>query len=119
MHSANQMPPISNEPTDTERLSQVRILSSIPRSLQETNSEPQACPHANVGDHQTTWMYPSPQMFYNAMQRKGHTPDAGDMDLVVTIHNMVNEQCWVKILEWEKSHGASSSPSPNDSSLSQ
>lgn len=102
MLSANQMPPISNEPTDSERLSQMRIISSIPRCLQEISNAPQACPHADVKDDQTAWMYPSPQMFYNAMQRKGHTPDAADMDLVVTIHNMVNEQCWVKILEWEK-----------------
>lgn len=33
------------------------------------------------------WVYPSEQMFYNAMKRKGWTPSEDDMAAVVAIHN--------------------------------
>lgn len=33
------------------------------------------------------WVYPSEQMFYNAMKRKGWTPAEDDMAAVVAIHN--------------------------------
>jgi len=33
------------------------------------------------------WVYPSEQMFYNAMRRKGWTPSEDDMTAVVAIHN--------------------------------
>lgn len=71
-------------------LSSNRVASSIPRA--DTNS---------------TWLYPSPQMFYNALRRKhGYEASvpvqAADMDVIVTIHNMVNEQTWQTILRWEQ-----------------
>ncbi|KAJ3297211.1 hypothetical protein HK104_000728 [Borealophlyctis nickersoniae] len=47
------------------------------------------------------WVYPSEQMFFNAMRRKSWKPEEKDMEVVVPIHNAVNEQCWRKILEWE------------------
>ncbi len=50
------------------------------------------------------WEYPSPQMFYNAMLRKGWTPSERDMDTVVTIHNSVNERCWRHVQAWESLH---------------
>ncbi|ORY48313.1 cytochrome c and c1 heme-lyase [Rhizoclosmatium globosum] len=50
------------------------------------------------------WVYPSEQMFYNAMKRKNWNPEERDMGVVVPIHNAVNEQCWRKILEWEGMH---------------
>ncbi|CAN0289573.1 unnamed protein product, partial [Scytosiphon promiscuus] len=36
--------------------------------------------------------------------RKGKAEDTGeeDMDVVVSIHNNMNERTWKKILEWEK-----------------
>lgn len=34
-----------------------------------------------------TWVYPSEQMFYNAMKRKGWQPSEDDMAAVVAIHN--------------------------------
>lgn len=42
------------------------------------------------------WMYPSEQMFYNAMKRKGWRPSEGDMNTVVSIHNAVNERAWAE-----------------------
>ncbi|PJF19817.1 cytochrome c heme-lyase [Paramicrosporidium saccamoebae] len=84
-------------PTDLDRLvegmSSARIGSSIPRA-----------------DASATWLYPSPQMFFNALRRKGHTPQAEDMEVIVTIHNMVNEQTWQKILCWERYYHPNADP---------
>lgn len=38
------------------------------------------------------WVYPSQQMFYNAMKRKGWTPSEDDMAAVVAIHNAGESQ---------------------------
>lgn len=93
--------------TDLERGSQVdlsplRVTSSIPRAAPDDSQS--SCPASN--DQSVTWMYPSEQMFYKAMERKGAQPKAEDMQLVVNIHNMVNEQCWVEVLKWEAQHKA-------------
>ena len=40
------------------------------------------------------WVYPSDQMFYNAMRKKGYEPREEDMRTVVAIHNAVNERTW-------------------------
>ena len=62
-------------------------------------------------DHQSgasqTWEYPSPQMFFNAMRRKGYQPSEGDMGTVVAIHNAVNERAWTEVLRWEAMHRGS------------
>ena len=42
-------------------------------------------------------MYPSQQMFYNAMRRKGWNPSEDDMQAVVAIHNGVNERAWSEV----------------------
>lgn len=36
-------------------------------------------------------------MFFEAMKRKGHDPQAADMRTVVPIHNAVNERAWAEI----------------------
>jgi cytochrome c heme-lyase len=48
------------------------------------------------------WEYPSPQMFYNAMKRKGWEPQEDDMHTIVSIHNAVNETAWEEVMEWER-----------------
>ena len=50
------------------------------------------------------WEYPSPQMFFNAMRRKGHNPREEEMEMVVAIHNAVNERAWQEVLKWEQMH---------------
>ncbi|KAI8925304.1 cytochrome c/c1 heme lyase-domain-containing protein [Entophlyctis helioformis] len=52
----------------------------------------------------SNWIYPSEQMFFNAMRRKNWNPDETDMSVVVPIHNAVNERCWQHILDWESMH---------------
>lgn len=52
----------------------------------------------------STWTYPSPQMFYNALARKGKLNDTseGEIESVVALHNNMNEKTWRKVLEWEQ-----------------
>ncbi|CAL8470776.1 g10318 [Coccomyxa elongata] len=82
----NQQPfPGQRKPISTER-----IVSSIPK-----------------GGTEGTWVYPSPQMFYNALKRKGKGDDVteDDMDPVVHAHNTMNEVTWQHVLAWERLHG--------------
>jgi len=82
---ANQMP----APVQSKALSTNRVASSIPKGGTEKH---------------TTWTYPSPQMFYNALARKGKLADTDEdeIDNVVAMHNNMNEKTWSRILEWEK-----------------
>ena len=74
-----------------------------------------SCPIINDHDplkQHYNWVYPSPKMFWDAMKRKGtlpiHLKDSQDgrtheeLDWIVTIHNVVNEQCWQEICKWER-----------------
>jgi cytochrome c heme-lyase len=79
--------------TQTMELSTDRVSSSIPKG----------------GDTSTTWTYPSPQQFYNALSRKGKLnsdpeDDASEEDMasVVALHNNMNEKTWAKVVEWER-----------------
>mmetsp|Transcript_12847 Transcript_12847/g.41843 ORF Transcript_12847/g.41843 Transcript_12847/m.41843 type:complete len:280 (+) Transcript_12847:178-1017(+) len=85
----NAMPAVANQlPAAGQRLplSKERVESTIPQAGAE-------------GGH---WVYPSAQMFYNAMRRKGFEPQEEDMRTVVAIHNTVNERTWREILLWER-----------------
>ncbi|ORZ12732.1 cytochrome c/c1 heme lyase-domain-containing protein [Absidia repens] len=90
MNTSNYMPHISQQalPDQKGHLGKHREISTIPRANSEEN----------------LWVYPSEQMFFNAMRRKNWNPDESDMPVVVPIHNAVNEQAWQKILEWERLH---------------
>ncbi|XP_007426785.1 cytochrome c-type heme lyase [Python bivittatus] len=90
----NMMPPPNQLPSPGQPfpLSTVREESTIPRTYSEQN-----------------WVYPSEQMFWNAMLRKGWrwkdddmTPE--DMTNIIKIHNQNNEQAWKEILKWELLH---------------
>lgn len=89
--ASNNMPAVAQQtpvPGQKMPLSTEREVSSIPRA----------------DGQEKHWIYPSEQMFFNAMRRKNWNPDEKDMSVVVPIHNAVNEQAWSKILEWEKLH---------------
>lgn len=92
-------------------LPELRVSSSIPRSGLEDDAgggggTGVASPLPTSG----TWLYPSPRMFYNAMRRKGHEARPEDMEVIVTIHNMVNEQTWQAVLRWENYYHPGSQP---------
>uniref|UniRef100_A0A672FE50 Holocytochrome c-type synthase n=1 Tax=Salarias fasciatus TaxID=181472 RepID=A0A672FE50_SALFA len=91
---ANMMPPPNQTPAPDQpfELSLKREESTIPRHGAEKN-----------------WVYPSEQMFWNAMLRKGwrwRDDDlaADDMTNIIKIHNRNNEQAWEEILKWEALH---------------
>jgi cytochrome c heme-lyase len=84
-------------------------LKQLPHPEQDfplpTPRQTSTIPRGGANDN---WVYPSPQMFYNAVKRKGGDPDEESMQTVVNVHNRVNEYCWGKIIEWEQLQGNSS-----------
>ena len=90
---ANQMPPPNQAmaPGQTEPLPVERVQSTIPK-----------------GGTDSTWLYPSPQMFYNSLVRKSKADnvDVKDVNIVVAIHNEMNERTWRLLTEWESAHKA-------------
>ena len=98
VNPGNQMPPSANAPLpgQAKPLGTWRQPSSIPTG---TDQNPEKA--------DPRWVYPSEQMFYNAMKRKGWAPTEDDMPAVVAIHNAVNERAWREILQWEAVAGDS------------
>jgi len=82
-------------PGQAKPLSTRRLVSSIPKG-DET-------PH-HQKETNRKWVYPSEQMYYNAMKRKGWDPREEDMPAVVAIHNFVNEEGWRRVCKWEAMH---------------
>ncbi|KAF7351586.1 Cytochrome c heme lyase [Mycena sanguinolenta] len=83
----------SPAPNQSISLSTKRQRSSIPCA---TSSEPDL-----VDSSSSTWMYPSPQQFYNALTRKGYDMPQDQMETMVQIHNFLNEEAWADVLRWE------------------
>jgi hypothetical protein len=81
--------PEAGQPFD---LSKDREVSSIPR--------------ADTANH---WVYPSEQMFWNAMRKKGWNKtdvhgnpiEAKDLTNIIRIHNVNNELAWKEVMKWE------------------
>lgn len=89
----NQMPVAAQQlPSSGQsmNLSKERVMSSIPKA----------------GTDNDTWLYPSPQMFWNALVRKNKTEGAEekDIDAVIAVHNNMNENTWKQVLSWEEMH---------------
>ncbi|KAF6769157.1 hypothetical protein AHF37_12251 [Paragonimus kellicotti] len=92
----NMMPPPNQQPSPGQPfpLSIEREISSIPKA-----DDPN-------GDR---WVYPSAQMFWNAMVRKGwrwsdEDIQQQDMENIIRIHNVNNELAWREVLKWEALH---------------
>lgn len=87
----------SQEPNEAQRfpLEQERVQSTIPK-----------------GGTEGTWLYPSEQMFFNALKRKGKGEDVheGDMSTIVSIHNNMNERAWAQVEHYEKTCHPESQP---------
>lgn len=87
----NMMPPPNQNMSPGQRvpLSTARVQSSIPK-----------------GGTDSTWLYPSPQMFWNSLVRKGKADGVveTDVDMVIAIHNEMNERTWKQLLTWEEGH---------------
>ncbi|KAA8893338.1 cytochrome c1 heme lyase [Sphaerosporella brunnea] len=99
-------------PAHHPSLGKDREISSIPRaSLEGSNSEHEGA-EAVYGAKGGNWIYPSEEMFFAAMRRKAHDPQAADMRTIVPIHNAVNERAWAEIKAWEKGWGSESCGGP-------
>jgi cytochrome c heme-lyase len=68
-----------------------KTLSGIPRPPTEGESS-----------SGSVWEYPSPQQFYNALVRKGWETPEESIEMVVDIHNWINEGAWDEVMKWEK-----------------
>ena len=83
---SNMMPAPNQQPRSGQQLSlsQERVKSTIPR-----------------GSAECEWVYPSEQMFYNALHRKGKADGVQEhlMNSVVAIHNNMNERAWKQVRE--------------------
>lgn len=88
----NNMPATANQqpaPGQRAALSTTRVQSTIPK-----------------GGTDSTWLYPSPQMFWNALVRKEKADGVQEqeIDMVVAIHNEMNERTWKQLQSWEGLH---------------
>jgi len=91
----NMMPPPNQQPSPGQPF------------LLSTDREKSTIPKANVEGE--TWLYPSEQMFWNAMLRKGwrwrdEDIEPKDMSNIIKIHNRNNEDAWQEVLKWEAMH---------------
>lgn len=89
----NMMPPPNQQPSPDQ---------PFPLS---TKRQPSTIPRADKPEGET-WTYPSQQMFWNAMLRKGwrwkeEDLSQHDMANIIGIHNANNEQAWKEVLKWE------------------
>lgn len=120
----NNMPTLAQAPSQGQKgfLPLERTISSIPRAPSAAGpSAPMACPVAhgspeaaatsgdNTGKAAETaktnqWEYPSPQQFYNALVRKGWETPEESVEMMVDIHNWINEEAWHQVRQWEEKH---------------
>lgn len=75
-------------------------MSSIPRPQNAQPSEGDEIYPEDV--HNGKWEYPSPQQFYNALVRKGWETPEESIEMVVAIHNFLNERAWEEVMAWER-----------------
>ena len=121
--SDNMMPAPNQRPAPGQQieLPTSRVQSSIPRGdftpQHQENVDGAAATSARDdapyqkegsstedGAAASKWVYPSEQMFFNAMNRKGWGPKEEEMPVVVSIHNAVNERAWGEVMKWEIMH---------------
>lgn len=87
----NNMPPPDQQPAPDQ---------PFPLSIERERS---TIPKAGTDEY---WHYPSAQMFWNAMLRKGwrwqeDQLSEKDMENIIRIHNANNEEAWREVLKWE------------------
>ena len=102
-----QLSSVGRQTVSDQSLATDREISTIPRASLSANGEKPANNEQESGMSSSgKWMYPSEQMFFNAMKRKNYDPKTTDMKTIVPIHNAVNERAWMQIKQWESGWGA-------------
>jgi len=108
--SNNELPPNQHPTAGQMRpLSTTRLKSNIPKGEATSDSTCRGQESSRgiagaAGNVPTNWVYPSEQMFFNALKRKGYAAREEDMQSVIAIHNTVNERTWQHIMKWESAH---------------
>ncbi|GAA5970756.1 hypothetical protein JCM11641_004441 [Rhodosporidiobolus odoratus] len=119
VNALNNIPTLAQAPLHGQKgfLPLDRTISSIPRAPSASSSA-SACPVARTTAGPTTagtsaapqeqktdqWEYPSPQQFYNALVRKGWETPEESVEMMVNIHNWLNEEAWAQVRRWEEKH---------------
>ncbi|KAH8914209.1 cytochrome c and c1 heme-lyase [Atractiella rhizophila] len=122
LNPLNKMPDLPQTQAAGQQsvLSTSRTTSSIPKPA-NTGSSSSACPVAHTSSSsgcpvskdasgslsevkEDKWEYPSPQQFYNALVRKGWETPEESVDMMVQIHNWLNERAWLEVRKWEVRH---------------
>ncbi|POW15251.1 hypothetical protein PSTT_02190 [Puccinia striiformis] len=131
----NNIPELAQAPSPGQRtkLSLDRTLSSIPLPSKSGSSSSSgssgessnisACPinhqtreiNQQQNKEKETWVYPSPQQFYNALVRKGWETPEEAIPIMVDIHNWMNEAVWNEVLRWESRYFFKPSSLPSSS----
>ena len=114
------------QPGQTKDMSTVRPVSGIPKSTftpghqfagvdrwvypsgePASLRDPQYCANLFCTPSSKTFFNDviSEQQYFNAMKKKGYDPAEDDMPVILAIHNIVNEQGWSKVKEWESLRG--------------
>lgn len=107
LNPRNQMPELPQTPHASQRVSLPtnRSTSSIPKADVD-NAAPGEITSSSPGyESKGNWEYPSPQQFYNALVRKGWETPEEHVEMMVDIHNWLNEAAWDQVMVWESEHG--------------
>ncbi|WVQ81291.1 hypothetical protein IAT38_003414 [Cryptococcus sp. DSM 104549] len=86
---------LAKQPGQELDLPTERTASTIPRPAEGS-------PGGEAYGTGSTWDYPSPQQFYNALVRKGWETPEDSVEVMVAIHNFLNERAWDEVMKWEK-----------------
>lgn len=117
LNPINNIPTLAQAPAPGQKtfLPLERTISSIPRAGSNATS---GCPidHTKGGKGESgvekvasveegkQWEYPSPQQFYNALVRKGWETPEESIEMMVNIHNWLNEEAWYQVRKWEEKY---------------
>ena len=114
LNPVNNIPTLAQAPAPGQKtfLPLERTISSIPRAGSGATS---GCPidHSagakaeaavDKADEVKQWEYPSPQQFYNALVRKGWETPEESIEMMVNIHNWLNEEAWYQVRKWEEKY---------------
>lgn len=105
--------PINHDNSDINPLNMMPAANQKPSPDQPfplpTDRQTSSIPKVTEDGHVEFWQYPSQQMFWNAMLRKGwrwknEDVTQKDMGDIIKIHNANNEQAWQEVLKWEALH---------------
>lgn len=94
--------PVSHSPSANPRNNMPELPQHAISALQSQNLSTDRISSSIPRDESTTWDYPSPQQFYNALVRKGWETPEEHVSTMVEIHNFLNEEAWNEVLKWEK-----------------